>query len=65
MKAVADKEGCQYQETSALSDHLVANAFDKAVRLGHKKREEEGKMSQRLELCRRGFDPTWIPPISE
>lgn len=64
VKAVADREGCLYQETSALSDHLVADAFEKAVKLGHKKREEEGKRSQRLKVLKGGFDPTWIPPIS-
>ena len=62
---MADREGCLYQETSALSDHLVADAFEKAVKLGHKKREKEGERSQRLKVLKRGFDPTWIPPISE
>lgn len=62
-KHVAEKVGCLYQETSALTGHQVADAFERAVQLGHTKRKAEAGQAKRSQIFKEGFDPTWIPPI--
>ena len=64
-QTAAERMGCLYQETSAQTGELVAAAFETAVKLGHTKRKDEDEQSQRSQILNNGFDPTWIPPMSE
>ena len=61
---LAEKLGVLYQEVSAQTGDQVADAFEAAVKLGHTRRNQQGKLSQKIG-DKDSFDPTWIPPISE
>ena len=61
---LAEKLGVLYQEVSAQTGDHVADAFEAAVKLGHTRRNQQGKLSQKID-DKDSFDPTWIPPMSE
>lgn len=61
---LAEKLGVLYQEVSAQTGDQVADAFEAAVKLGHTRRNQQGKLSQKIS-DKDSFDPTWIPPMSE
>lgn len=61
---LAEKLGVLYQEVSAQTGDHVADAFEAAVKLGHTRRTQQGKLSQKIG-DKDSFDPTWIPPMSE